>query len=162
MRKRDAAKLISTLKAMLSDGSGSRPFPRHMHHGGPRHFEPDSGRDSWSKALEKPDRRSTDSQSIISMMIGSSKRTGSASRDGRQELSREQDQYQSRPHDSFDQTTRYKRGTMDSIVSKYENKGPRDSTHRWVNWQREAELEIERSKMSWDDTAASRAGVESE
>jgi hypothetical protein len=95
-------------------------------------------------------------------MLDSSKRIGSNSRDGRQEHSREQDPYQSQQRDSFDQNARDKRGTMDSIMSKYEHKEPRDSTHQWVNWQREAELEIQRSKMSWNDTAASRAAVESE
>ena len=136
-----------------------------MNQSGPPH--PDfpassSGRESWSTALKKSDRRSTDTQSIISMMLDPSKRVGSTSRRGRQELSKEQDQNLSQQRDSFESTARAKRGTMDSIMSKYEHKEPRDGTQRWVQWQREAELEIERSKMSWNDTVASRAAIESE
>lgn len=54
-----------------------------------------------------------------------------------------------------------KRETMDSLVSKYTSGSSRDSMKRWVDWQREAELEIEKSKMAWADTDASRTVVDS-
>lgn len=56
-----------------------------------------------------------------------------------------------------------KRGTMDSLVSKYivERQGSEDG-QKWLNWQREAEAELEKSRMAWADTAASRAALESE
>lgn len=50
---------------------------------------------------------------------------------------------------------------MDSLVSKYTSGSSRDSMKRWVDWQREAELEIEKSKMAWADTDTSRAVVDS-
>ena len=54
-----------------------------------------------------------------------------------------------------------KRETMDSLVSKYTPGSSRDTMDRWVDWQRDAELEIEKSKNTWTDTDKSRAAIDS-
>jgi hypothetical protein len=54
-----------------------------------------------------------------------------------------------------------KRGTMDSLVSKYSS-GNRNTSQRWAQWQREAELEVEKSKAAWADTNTSKEVAQSE
>lgn len=116
-------------------------------------------------------RQSTDVQSIISLMLDTS------SSKQPKTLIRQQEQASSSltqdGPSSFDaplyssdvvaSTMAEKRGTMDSLVSKYivERKGSEDG-QKWLNWQREAEAELEKSRMAWADTAASRAALESE
>ncbi|KAG7571485.1 hypothetical protein FFLO_00501 [Filobasidium floriforme] len=108
---------------------------------------------SGSEPSSKP---STDVQSIISAMLDPP-----VTKPMREPKVRTASQVESGIQAQDDRRNGWeKRETMDSLVSKYTSGSSRDSMKRWVDWQREAELEIEKSKMAWADTDASRAVVD--
>lgn len=86
---------------------------------------------------------------------------GPAGRSKRDSIGRKTTHVNTDVQEGARQTGWEKRETMDSLMSKYTSGSGRDSMSRWVDWQREAELEIEKSKSAWADTDISKAVVDS-